>query len=388
MRLKVGTKFASMSVLGLCLMLIAIALGMLELERLSYNSLRLAGSAEASQHASALQSNLQELYSGLDSATGQHYLDWLDKPLQIRLSNVSHSVTQLSRVLDERGAHQRVRELTEIHATLTSEVDRLVELARDRQWNAASLRFVNYISPIKANFEAQTALVEQELQRDMEAVTSVVLRTRSSYRRMVLIETLLALALLSLVSWLLWRNLVEPIRGLTQSAMLLAGGNLDARSNIGKRGDEIGALAATFDSMAEQLAASHRSLEEKVEQRTAEIEAQRAALQHLLTDLQATTAEREELLTALAQLQNPVIPVIEGVVVAPIVGHLTDCRFDRLQQSLLDTVVATQARVALLDITGVARLDEASAARLLGIGQALRLLGATAILVGIRPEVA
>jgi rsbT co-antagonist protein RsbR len=51
-------------------------------------------------------------------------------------------------------------------------------------------------------------------------------------------------------------------------------------------------------------------------------------------------------------------------------------------------VVSTGACVTLLDITGVPVLDDQAASGLMQIGEALRLLGATAVLVGIRPEVA
>jgi anti-anti-sigma regulatory factor/HAMP domain-containing protein len=388
MRLKVGMKFASISVLSILLILTAATVGIVELRLLGEHTVRLAASSEANQYAHRLRLDLQELYTALNAGVTKNNLAALGEPLQEPLGKVSTDVINLNRVLSEQGATDRVREITELHTTLLAEAETLRMLVSKDEWNTAYVRLVNFLDPIESNFDAHISRVEIEAQREALEATQFVRQARSSYMTAILIVAGIAMVLLALASWLLWRDLVEPIHRLTVSASMLASGNLDSRTNIVDRQDEIGALAIAFDSMADQLAASHRSLAEKVQQRTAELEAEHTALQDALTSLQASTAERERLLATLAQLQNPVIPVIEGVVVAPIVGQLNTQRLEQLQQTLLDTVASTRARVALLDITGVPALDEHDAARLLQVGHALRLLGAMAILVGVRPEVA
>ena len=56
--------------------------------------------------------------------------------------------------------------------------------------------------------------------------------------------------------------------------------------------------------------------------------------------------------------------------------------------SLLEGVERYQARVAIIDITGVPAVDGQVAEYLLETVNAVRLLGARAILVGIRSEIA
>jgi anti-anti-sigma regulatory factor len=51
-------------------------------------------------------------------------------------------------------------------------------------------------------------------------------------------------------------------------------------------------------------------------------------------------------------------------------------------------VAVARARSVVLDLTGVSAPDDAGLAALLGLVGALRLLGARAILTGIRPELA
>ena len=69
------------------------------------------------------------------------------------------------------------------------------------------------------------------------------------------VVVLLALLVSALVSFLLARAISRPIRRFRESAIAIAGGNLDVRvtDQVGSRRDEIGLLAADFDRMADEL---------------------------------------------------------------------------------------------------------------------------------------
>jgi signal transduction histidine kinase len=73
---------------------------------------------------------------------------------------------------------------------------------------------------------------------------------------------LVVVVVLALVSAPLARGIARPIERLSQTARRLGEGDLEARSGL-DRGDEIGALARSFDEMAERLSrlvAGHREL--------------------------------------------------------------------------------------------------------------------------------
>lgn len=388
MHLQVGVKFASLSALALLLIIATTMLGLYEMRSLSGPAIELTVSAEASQYSRRLQLDLDELSEALASGIEQRNLAWFGQPTQERLEAIDLNIQNLSRVLRESGDDQHANTFSELHAALSTETKTVIDLANRVQWNTAYLRLANYVDPAAHSLEAQIDELDQQLDQNAADVANRVHEGRASYLRNVLIATCSAMLLLGLATWLLRRSIVVPIRRLTESATLLASGQLGARTHVANRRDEIGVLSTAFDSMAAQLESSHQGLAEKVQQRTAELERERAALQQALTDLQSSTAEREQLLVTVAQLQNPVIPVIDGVLVAPIVGQLNNQRLNLMQQTILDAVMATQARVVLLDITGVPAIDGASAELLLHIGAGVRLLGATAVLVGIRPEVA
>jgi anti-anti-sigma regulatory factor/HAMP domain-containing protein len=388
MHRKVGTKFASLSTMAFLLIIFTTAMSVNELRMLSDYAMILTSSIEASHYAHELRFDLDQNGDALVVGVAQQDREAFGELTRQRLETIEENIENLSRILNEQGNLDRVKQLRQLHITLQQEINAEIALANNGQWESAALRLSNNVTPASISLTKQIEQIDTELDQNAEQVRVFVREGRETYPWLVLLITLTSLLLLGLTTWLLWRSIVIPISRLTDSAMLLATGNLGARSRLDTRQDEIGTLARAFDSMANQLQASHQSLAEKVRQRTAELESERTALQQALTDLQSSTAEREQLLVTLAQLQNPVIPVIDGVIVAPMIGQLNRQRLELVQQTIMDAVIAADARVGLLDITGVPEIDGESADLLLQIGQGLRLLGATTILVGIRPEVA
>lgn len=91
---------------------------------------------------------------------------------------------------------------------------------------------------------------------------------------------------------------------------------------------------------------------------------------------------------SLRELATPVVPISADVIALPLVGDIDPERAHQIQHALLEGVANHRARVAIVDITGVRNLDALGAEALLRAARALRLLGATAVLTGIRPATA
>ena len=83
---------------------------------------------------------------------------------------------------------------------------------------------------------------------------------------------LVALALAVLLSLALMRRMLKPIHALQEGANRIGSGVLDHRITI-RTGDEFEELANTFNGMAERLQESHRTLEQRVAERTRELSA-------------------------------------------------------------------------------------------------------------------
>lgn len=97
---------------------------------------------------------------------------------------------------------------------------------------------------------------------------------------------------------------------------------------------------------------------------------------------------QDRLLRVIHELSTPVIPVHEGILVVPLIGHLDAARSAQMQETLLGGIQRHRAETVLLDITGVPVLDAEVAGHLLEATRAAELLGASCVLVGASPEVA
>jgi DNA-binding LacI/PurR family transcriptional regulator/anti-anti-sigma regulatory factor len=119
---------------------------------------------------------------------------------------------------------------------------------------------------------------------------------------------------------------------------------------------------------------------------------ERDALLASLTERQGTLQaayERERLLAStIRELGCPLIPLLPGVLLVPLVGALDEQRAAQIIERVLTGVGQESADQVLLDITGVPLVDTHVAAALIRTAQAANLLGARVTLVGVRPEIA
>jgi rsbT co-antagonist protein RsbR len=130
---------------------------------------------------------------------------------------------------------------------------------------------------------------------------------------------------------------------------------------------------------------------------TADLVPEYLAFSRMIDDLGLHTFEiyaaaREQIIAnqadAMLELSTPVIKLWEGVIAVPLVGTLDSARTQVVMEKLLETLVATGADHAVLDITGVPTVDTEVAQHLLKTVSAARLLGTECIVSGIRPQVA
>ncbi|NIJ70004.1 STAS domain-containing protein [Xanthomonas sp. 60] len=94
--------------------------------------------------------------------------------------------------------------------------------------------------------------------------------------------------------------------------------------------------------------------------------------------------QQEEML----ELSTPVVKLWDGVLALPMIGTLDSQRTQVVMESLLQRIVETEAEIAIIDITGVPTVDTLVAQHLLKTVTAIRLMGADAIISGVRPQIA
>ncbi len=117
------------------------------------------------------------------------------------------------------------------------------------------------------------------------------------------------------------------------------------------------------------------------------VSAQRAAEAALRREM-ALLEKQAALLDLVRQLSTPLLPLAEGVLVAPIVGQLDAERGAFFVESLLQGIQKYATKTVIIDVTGVPSIDASVAEQLLRAARAAKLLGTRTALVGISPQVA
>jgi len=91
---------------------------------------------------------------------------------------------------------------------------------------------------------------------------------------------------------------------------------------------------------------------------------------------------------AIRELSTPVLQVRERLLILPIIGVIDSQRAKQLTEQLLRGIRNNRAKVVVVDITGVPRIDSTVANHLVQTVEASRLMGASVIITGLSSEIA
>ncbi|MCY0992008.1 STAS domain-containing protein [Nannocystis sp. ILAH1] len=116
--------------------------------------------------------------------------------------------------------------------------------------------------------------------------------------------------------------------------------------------------------------------------------ARAAALEQSNAELQQRVDEIERQRAQILRLSAPVLRIWRDVLAVPLAGTLEEQQIVHVSEKLLETIVETRARVAILDMTGLETIEVTAAERLHAIFQAVQLLGVQCFVSGVRPAVA
>ncbi|MDI1444582.1 STAS domain-containing protein [Polyangium sp. 6x1] len=119
--------------------------------------------------------------------------------------------------------------------------------------------------------------------------------------------------------------------------------------------------------------------------RKRELEAELGEKRAELDDKLATIDAQRSMLHALS---SPVLPVWDGVLLLPLVGEISPERAEHAKSVLLHAIGTHQARVVLIDVTGLSVVDAHAAGVLGAMMRATGLVGAEGMLVGVRGDAA
>lgn len=265
-------------------------------------------------------------------------------------------------------AADRQAEREQLIADATAQLDRLeqaVEQGSSRESGLALQRLDLIASDVRVLERASNAFLQAATTDVVAQINQSLQRVRSTMVITVIIFVFVGIGFLVLVRDGIVRSLQELLAGVEAAKH----GNLQHTVAV-RSGHEVGRLQAGFNAMVSSLLQQQQA----VQQHT-------AALEH-------ANQQQRQMLDTIQALSVPVLPLLDGVLVLPVMGSVDDDRLQTMKKSLLHAVHAQHARVAILDITGLAVLDGAILARLLEIVRAVELLGARVLLAGVSAEVA
>lgn len=99
-----------------------------------------------------------------------------------------------------------------------------------------------------------------------------------------------------------------------------------------------------------------------------------------------TVIERQR--AEMNEVSAPVVKLWDRIVTVPLIGTLDSWRAQTVMENLLEAIVAREAEVAIIDITGVGTVDTMVAQHLLKTAAAVRLMGAECVICGVSPKIA
>jgi DNA-binding LacI/PurR family transcriptional regulator/anti-anti-sigma regulatory factor len=104
--------------------------------------------------------------------------------------------------------------------------------------------------------------------------------------------------------------------------------------------------------------------------------------------LQAAYQRQSALADTVREIGSPVLPIMPGVLLIPLIGALDSARAQQIIGAALEGVRLERATDVLIDVTGVPIIDSQIAGALIRLARMTGLLGARTTLVGVRPEIA
>jgi len=293
-------------------------------------------------------------------------------------------MASLSALLSEDDTNQELA--NNAFNVVTTTVNRLLTLTEEaviRQRNGNSASALDVVKQFDdAMLVANNALntFEVNLQNESNQVLETAKSNPLLFTRIVGIITfgLIVGFFVTLI-----RLVASPLKTLQAATLAVAAGDRSQRVEVTNQ-NELGDLAAAFNTMVAQVAEQERLQEQQLAVATAarrEAEAARAEI-----GAQLETIEQQR--SVIQEMTVPILPLSSTAIVLPLIGALDSRRLVALEERALQAVQQGKIRHLIIDITGVPVVDSQVAQGLINVVQAARLLGAKALLVGVRPEVA
>ena len=112
------------------------------------------------------------------------------------------------------------------------------------------------------------------------------------------------------------------------------------------------------------------------------------AIQSIIRDITDRKEAERKVLKLKNEIAAPIVPVIDGIAVLPLVGSVDSDRTSKLLEIIPQKIQGQQLQCLIIDVSGIYNIDRVVVEFLYKIDSIMQLMGIQLIFTGIRPELA
>jgi len=265
--------------------------------------------------------NILHITNLLERATSRQDMDML---LQCSLEldefnkNIQESIDSLSYNKDEAYSHRHIiNSFVTMRDTLPDQIRKILELAQLDDWLAVRLRVKNQIKSFVERIDENVSDIKQEVESENNEYIEKTRNVENSAIWSIILTALIVLMLAGSLSFLVTRSITEPLKALEKGAKYIAKGDFSYSVSI-KGQDELNLMANAFNQMTRELAELYENLEQKVKDRTIDLEEKNRQLietQQKLIESEKLNTISQIIVSISHEINNPMTSVLGNVMI-------------------------------------------------------------------------
>ncbi|NJN94227.1 MAG: GAF domain-containing protein [Anaerolineales bacterium] len=272
-QIKIGPRLVLSFGIMLLLMFIGMAVGLWQLNTLQGQAQRLHGAdtqalavLRVHDHVLILKDELQRLIRTRGAAA-----PFAEAVLALREDFVK-TVDDAITALGSSSRHtQQVEQLESIKVSVPGQLDIIISLAQAGNWERVQTQLDNELQQISQTTQALVEEINAEVALEQQNALARMDQVQKQTLTTMLIVSLLILLAAGILGFIVTRSIAQPLAHLDAGARALAQGHFNHAITV-TGGDELSHLSRVFNHTAAQLAGLYANLEQRVQERTEELD--------------------------------------------------------------------------------------------------------------------